>query len=71
MSVFGDALSLTIADELHSVREQRCVLLGFSNRGRLVVVVHVDRAAAIRIIGAREATAKERKAYEGGDYEKR
>jgi len=71
MTVFGDTLSLTIADELHSAREQRWVLVGFSNRGRLVVVVHVERGVGIRIISAREATAKERKAYEGGDYEKR
>jgi hypothetical protein len=42
-----------------------------SIRGRLIVVVHVERVGGIRIISAREATAIERKAYEGGDYEKR
>jgi uncharacterized DUF497 family protein len=70
MTVFGDALSLTIADEMHSTREQRWVLVGFSNRDRLVVVVHVERENGIRIISAREATPKERKTYEGGGYEK-
>jgi hypothetical protein len=69
MTVFGDALSLTIADEVHSAREQRLVLVGFSNRGRLVVVVPVERGNGIRIISAREAPAKERKAYGGGGNE--
>jgi uncharacterized DUF497 family protein len=31
-----------------------------------MVVVHTDRDPAIRIIGARPATAKERRDYEGG-----
>jgi uncharacterized DUF497 family protein len=70
MIVFGDALSLTIADEMHSAREQRWVLVGFSNQGRLLVIVHVERGNGIRIISAREATPKERKTYEGGGYEK-
>jgi uncharacterized DUF497 family protein len=71
MTVFGDTLSLTIADELHSAQEQRWVLVGLSNRGRLLVVVHIERGVEIRIISAREATAKERRVYEGGDNEKR
>ncbi|MGA2261265.1 MAG: BrnT family toxin [Acidobacteriota bacterium] len=70
MPVFGDALSLTITDEMHSAREQRWVLAGFSNQGRLVVVVHVERGDGIRIISAREAIPKERKTYEGGGCEK-
>jgi uncharacterized DUF497 family protein len=71
MTVFGDTLSLTIVDELHSAQEQRWVLVGLSNRSRLLVVVHIERGVGIRIISAREATAKERKAYECGDSEKR
>jgi uncharacterized DUF497 family protein len=70
MTVFGDALSLTIMDEMNSAREQRWVLVAFSDRGRLVVVIHVEPGNGIRIISAREATPKERKTYEGGGYKK-
>jgi hypothetical protein len=63
-TVFGDPLSLTIGDPLHSTAERRFVTMGFSLRGRLLVVVHTDRSNRIRIISARKATARERKIYE-------
>lgn len=63
-TVFGDTLSLTIADPGHSDEEDRFVLLGESFRGRLLVIVHTDREDRIRIISARLATRKERRAYE-------
>jgi uncharacterized DUF497 family protein len=63
-TVFGDPLSLTIADPGHSDKEDRFVLLGESFRGRLFVVVHTDREDRIRIISARLATGKERRTYE-------
>lgn len=65
-TVFGDPLSLTIDDPLHSTVERRFVTMGFSLRGRLVVVVHTDRSDRIRIISARKATARERIIYEEG-----
>lgn len=61
---FEDALSLTIADPLHSKDEDRFVLIGQSHRGRLLVVVHTDRQERIRIISARLATGKEHRRYE-------
>jgi uncharacterized DUF497 family protein len=64
VTAFSDALSSTIPDPLHSVGESRCVLIGLSSAGRLVVVVHVDRGAKIRLISARPATRKERNQYE-------
>lgn len=59
-----DALSYTIPDPLHSDSGARYVLLGQSTAGRLVVVVHVDRGAKIRLIIARPATRKGRRQYE-------
>ena len=38
-TVFGDTLSVTIDDPLHSMREQRCVTLGHSTKQRVLVVV--------------------------------
>jgi uncharacterized DUF497 family protein len=63
----ADPLSLTIADPDHSVGEERFVLIGQSERRRLVVVAHVERGELIRIISARPATRPERKTYEEED----
>lgn len=63
-TAFGDPLSLTILDPDHSEEEDRFVLLGQTYTGRLVVVVHTDRGENVRIISARLATRRERKAYE-------
>ena len=61
---FLDIFSVTISDPLHSVREARAVLIGLSSNGRLLVTVHTDRGARIRLISARTATRKERKNHE-------
>lgn len=63
-TAFEDAMSLTIADPLHSEEEERFVLIGQSHRGRLLVVVHTERGDRIRLISARTATGKERRRYE-------
>jgi hypothetical protein len=63
-TVFEDPFSLVIEDPQHSASEERYVIVGESSRKRLIVVVHTDRNNAIRIISARPATRKERKAYE-------
>jgi uncharacterized protein len=66
-SVFGDALSITIPDPVHSSeRETRFVSIGLSIQRRLLVIVHTDRGARIRLITARVATRHERKIYEEG-----
>jgi uncharacterized DUF497 family protein len=54
-TVFGDPLSDTYPDPDHSLHELRFVIIGASNRGRIVVVAHTS---------AREATYGERRAYE-------
>jgi uncharacterized DUF497 family protein len=63
-SVFGDRLSATAADPDHSIKEHRYILVGLSNRGRLLMVAHAERTGRIRIVSARKLTAKERRAYE-------
>ncbi len=63
-TVFSDPFSLTIDDPLHSTKEERFVILGYSEVQRLLVVVHTDRGDNIRIISARPATQHERQLYE-------
>ena len=63
-SAFGDPLSLTIPDPEHSEAEERCVLLGMTERRRLVVVVHTEQADTVRLMSARLATPAERRDYE-------
>lgn len=63
-TVFGDSLSITIDDPLHSLDEHRFIIVGQSIRGKILVVVHTERNNRIRIITAREATRKEKKKYE-------
>jgi uncharacterized DUF497 family protein len=64
MTVFGDPLELVIADPDHSGAEQRFLSIGRSSSGRLLVVSYTERSARTRLISARPATARERKAYE-------
>lgn len=65
-TALGDALSLTIADPVHSVGEERWVDIGMSDSGRLLVVVYIERESEIRIISARLADRDEREDYEEG-----
>ena len=65
-TVFGDPLSLTVADPLASRGEHRFVIIGLSHKSRLVVVVHTERGDNIRIFSARRATRREKIAYEEG-----
>ena len=66
-TIFGDPLSITIEDLIHSSPgERRFVTIGSSYRGKMLIVAHCDRDDAIRIISARPATGKERRAYEKG-----
>lgn len=63
-TAFQDPLSLTIEDPVHSSDEERMILIGFSLKNRLLVVVHTERGDNIRIISARTATKRERETYE-------
>ena len=65
VTVFYDPLAATFNDPDHSDEENRLVTVGYSARGRLLVVCHVERGAATRLISARRATTRERKRHEG------
>ena len=64
-TVFDDEEALRIFDPDHSEDEDRFILLGLSERLRLLIVCHCYREddEAIRIISARKATGKESSAY--------
>ncbi len=64
VTVFYEPLSATFADEDHSADEARFITIGYSARGRLLVVAHTERGSSVRIISARRATARERKRHE-------
>ena len=63
-TVFGDTLSITIDDPLHSQDEDRLILIGLSEDLKTLVVVHVEKRETIRIISARKASKKEKQFYE-------
>lgn len=65
-TIFGDLLSITIADPAHSIGEDRFITIGRSINDKLIVVVHTDRDDIIRIISARKAARNEKKQYEQG-----
>lgn len=68
-TVFDDELSLTMPDPVHSVGDERFVLLDRSSRGRLVVVAFAESDAdipTVRLISARLADRRERHDYEEG-----
>jgi uncharacterized protein len=66
VDAFMDPLSVTISDPDHSYDEERFILLGFSDRQRVLVVVHTETDDSVRIISAREANRHERRQYEQG-----
>lgn len=65
VTVFMDRLALFIED---AVDPERTILLGTSDRHRLILVVHAEvDDSVIRIISARRATSHERRRYEEGE----
>jgi uncharacterized protein len=63
-SVFDDNDLLSDIDHEHSITELRFMIVGMSDRTRLLAVWITYREPFIRIIGARTATPKERRSYE-------
>jgi uncharacterized DUF497 family protein len=64
-SVFYDERALLIRDVLHSVGEDRYVLMGRNAKGSMLVVVHLywEDQELVRIISARNATRTECNQY--------
>jgi uncharacterized DUF497 family protein len=65
-SVFFDENAIFEADPDHSFEEDRYVVLGYSIRSDVLLVVHAIRGERIRIISARVATPSERRGYDEG-----
>ncbi len=63
-TVFGDPFLMTFPDPTHSSREQRFINVGRSDKARVLIVIHTEREATIRIISCRKATPRERRVYE-------
>jgi hypothetical protein len=65
-TVFDDPLYVDFYDPEHSESEERYLIVGESDRGRLLIVSYTERGDVIRLISAREVTQNEREAYEEG-----
>jgi len=63
VGVFSDDFAITIEDA--STQEERFKTLGIDFLGRILVVVYTYRGNTIRLISAREATARQQATYEG------
>ncbi len=64
-TVFFDDNARLIPDPEHSISEERFIILGITNKLRLLTVVHTYKEDddVIRIISARKATKNETKYY--------
>ena len=63
-SVFADEFALVLFDEDHSNDEERFLILGMSQKERILLVVHCYcENDTIRIISSRKATKSEAKQY--------
>ena len=68
ISCFNDNRSIEFYDEAHSMDEDRFILIGNSNQGRVLMVAYTIRdnmkvISSIRIISARPATRQELQTY--------
>lgn len=66
-SVFYDEYARQFFDQEHVDVEDRFIMLGLSERSRVLVVCHCERSQGniISLISARKATTIERKYYDG------
>jgi uncharacterized DUF497 family protein len=63
-TAFRNPLATVLPDPTHSGQEERLLIIGHSAAGRLLLVVFTERVDRIRIISARETSARERREYE-------
>lgn len=66
MTVFADDRGLVVSDRLHSDDEPRSLLIGYSEKRRLLTVCFTERGHRLRLISARLAERWERREYEYG-----
>lgn len=65
-TIFDDPLYVDFYDPDHSENEERYLIVGQSNRERILILSYTERGNKIRLISAREVTPQEKKAYEQG-----
>jgi uncharacterized protein len=65
-TVFDDPLYVDFYDPDHSDDEERYLIIGKSNQGRLLITSYTERGSSIRLISARVVTRSEREVYEEG-----
>jgi len=63
-TLFQNVLAAVLPDPTHSWREARLLIIGHSAAGRMLLVVFSESVNQIRIISAREASAREHREYE-------
>ena len=65
-TVFADVWALHRYDGEHSFDEERFIIIGMSQRERVLFVAYAERTQRfiIRIISARHATTREKRTYE-------
>jgi uncharacterized DUF497 family protein len=64
LTVFADPLARIFDNPDHSAEEAREIVIGHSRQERLLIVCFTEHQHRIRIISARLATRRERRAYE-------
>ena len=62
-TVFRDPTAVLFDDDLHSENEYRELIIGHSDRQRVLIVSFVERDDTIHIISARKADSDERDNY--------
>lgn len=63
-TVFDNPLAVIFDDEAHSTDEQREIIIGHSQKNRLLLIAVTERLGHVRIISACLANRKEREDYE-------
>ena len=62
--MFADPLARVFEDPEHSADETREIIVGYSQKERLLLVSFTERATNVRVISARPATRRERQKHE-------
>jgi uncharacterized DUF497 family protein len=57
-SVFTNPLARVLPDPTRHEDEDRAIIVGYSERGRLLLIVFMERAGRLRIISARPVSAR-------------
>lgn len=63
-TAFDDPLYVDFYDPDHSEHEDRYLIIGQSDRRRLLIASYTERGGSIRLISARVVTRSEREIYE-------